>query len=264
MSSERFTPSARGRRSMRVSWVQIGIGVLLGTAGISALLAQTVDGLYIQAIKRRAAGLETDAAAFADHIKDRGDAFREDAFAVQEGGTDNMRRVAASDLPTAPKGAIDFDAIVLGAAANLNAKAGEAPQFIAFASLSMPPASLKQMVRDTAKAGGIVVFRGFPQNSMKAFSTELDKVVDARDFASIGIDPRLFRAFDVRAVPTYVAVSSNFDLCSGFHCTTPVPPYDRMIGNVTVRYALERFVEGDGPGARIATVALGSLERDRP
>jgi hypothetical protein len=36
------------------------------------------------------------------------------------------------------------------------------------------------------------------------------------DFANIGIDPRLFRAFDVQAVPTYVAVSSDFDLCAGF------------------------------------------------
>lgn len=249
---------------MNVSWMRIGIGVLLGTAGISALLAQTVDGIDIQAIKRRAAGLEADAAAFVDHIKDRGDAFREDALAVQDGGTDNMRGVAASDLPTGPNGAIDFDAIVSGAATNLNGKAGEAPQFIAFASLSMPPASLKQMVRDTAKAGGIVVFRGFPQNSMKAFSTELAKVVDDKDFASIGIDPRLFRAFDVQAVPTYVAVSSDFDPCSGFRCTTAVPPYDRMTGNVTVRYALERFVEGNGPGARIAAVALGSLEHGRP
>lgn len=249
---------------MRVSWARMGVGVLLGTAGITALLAQTIGGVDIQAIKRRGAGLEADAAAFVDHIKDRGDAFREDALAVQQGGTDAMRKIAATDIPHGPDGVIDFDAIVSGAAANLNGTTGEAPQFIAFASLSMPPASLKQMVRDTAKAGGIVVFRGFPRNSMKAFSTELAKVVDAQDFASIGIDPRLFRAFDVQEVPTYVAVSSDFDPCSGFHCTTPVPPYDRMTGNVTVRYALERFVEGNGPGARIAAVALGSLGQSRP
>jgi conjugal transfer pilus assembly protein TrbC len=148
---------------MSASWVRVGIGVLLGVGGISALLGQTVEGIDIQAIKRRAVGLEGDAAAIVDHVKDRGDAFREDALAVQDGGTENMRRIAASDLPTGPNGAIDFDAIIEGAAANLNGKAGEAPQFIAFASLSMPPASLKQMVHDTAKAGGIVVFRGVSQ-----------------------------------------------------------------------------------------------------
>jgi conjugal transfer pilus assembly protein TrbC len=120
------------------------------------------------------------------------------------------------------------------------------------------------MVHDTAKAGGIVVFRGFPNNSMKRFATELAKVVDANDFANIGVDPRLFRAFDVQAVPTYVAVSSDFDPCSGFHCTTPLPPYDRMTGNVNVRYALARFVDGNGPGARVAAVALSQMKRGRP
>lgn len=249
---------------MSASWVRVGIGVLLGVGGISALLGQTVEGIDIQAIKRRAGGLEADAVAFVDHVKDRGDAFRDDALAVQDGGTENMRRVATSDLPKGPNGAIDFDDIVKGAAANLNGKAGEAPQFIVFASLSMPPASLKQMVHDTAKAGGIVVFRGFPDNSMKRFAAELAKVVDTNDFAHIGVDPRLFRAFDVQAVPTYVAVSSDFDPCSGFHCITPVPPYDRMTGNVTVRYALGSFVDGNGPGARVAAVALSNMKRGRP
>jgi conjugal transfer pilus assembly protein TrbC len=82
--------------------------------------------------------------------------------------------------------------------------------------------------------------------------------------ASIGIDPRLFRAFDVQAVPTYVAVSSDFDLCAGFSCQTKVPPYDRMTGNVTVEYALSSFVDGRGPGARVAAVGLSNLKKARP
>ncbi|WP_257558525.1 type-F conjugative transfer system pilin assembly protein TrbC [Sphingobium sp. CFD-2] len=237
---------------------------MISAAGISALLAQTVEGIDIQAVKRRAAGLEADARAFVDHIKDRGDSFREEALSMEERVPHTLRQVAASDLPKGSAGAIDFDAIVSGAAANLDRKAGEAPQFIAFASLSMPPASLKQMVRDTARAGGIVVFRGFPNNSMKAFSVELAKFVDEQDFAAIGVDPRLFRAFDVQVVPTYVAVSSDFDPCAGFDCTTTLPPYDRMSGNVTVRHALGSFVDGNGPGARIAAVALANMKRDRP
>lgn len=248
---------------MSGTWARIGVGALLGTAGISALLAQTVNGLDVQAIKARAAELQSDAEAFVNHVKDRGDAFRDEALAVQQGGTENMRRVASSDLPKGPDGAIDFDAIVAGAATNLEGKPGEAPQFIAFASLSMPPASLKQMVHDVAEAGGIVVFRGFPNNSMKTFSTALANVVDASDLANIGIDPRLFRAFDVQAVPTYVAVSSDFDPCSGFHCVSAVPPYDRMTGNVTAQYALGSFVDGNGPGARVAAIALANMKRGR-
>lgn len=241
-----------------------GVTALLATAGVSALLAQTVDGLDVQAIKKRSADLAADAEAFVNHVKDRGDQFREEAVAVREAGTENMRQVAAKDLPQGPDGAIDFDEIVQGAAGNASVKSGEAPQFIVFASISMPPQSLKPLIRDTARAGGVVVFRGFPNNSMKEFATRLGQIVERQDeFANIGIDPRLFRAFNVQAVPTYVAVSSDFDLCAGFSCQTKVPPYDRLTGNVTVEYALNSFADGNGPGARVAAVGLSNMRAQR-
>lgn len=236
---------------------------LLCTAGLSTLLAQSVDGVDVQSVKKRAADLATEAQAFVEQVKDRGDRFREDAATVQTDGVENMRRVASTDLPKGPAGAVDFDEIVQGAAGNIGANGGEAPQFIVFASLSMPESSLRQLVRDTADAGGVVVFRGFPNNSAKHFVARLSKVVDQGQLASIGIDPRLFRAFEVQAVPTYVTVSSDFDLCAGFSCRTKLPPYDRMIGNVTVEYALTTFAEGNGPGARIAAVALSNMKRSR-
>lgn len=241
----------------------MGVLALVGTAGLSALLAQTVDGVDVQAVKQRSADLAAEAQAFVDQVKDRGDQFREEAAVVREAGTENMRQVAAKDLPKGPSGAVDFDEIVQGAAKNASAQGGEAPQFIVFASLSMPDATLKQLVRDTSSSGGVVVFRGFPNNSAKEFVSRLGKVVEKGQFASIGIDPRLFRAFAVQAVPTYVTVSSDFDLCAGFSCQTKVPPYDRMIGNVTVEYALSTFAEGSGPGARVAAVALSNMKRDR-
>lgn len=242
----------------------LSILALLGTAGMTALLAQTVDGVDVQAVKKRSADLAAEAQAFVDQVKDRGDRFREDAATTRDAGTENMRRVAAQSLPKGPAGPVDFDEIVQGAAKNTNANGGEAPQFIAFASLSMPDAALKQLVRDVASAGGVVVFRGFPNNSAKEFVARLSKVVDKGQLASIGIDPRLFRAFQVQAVPTYVSVSSDFDLCAGFSCTTKVPPFDRMIGNVTVEYALTTFAEGNGPGARVAAVALSNMKRTDP
>src|SRR3546814_8432960 len=85
---------------------------------------------------------------------------------------------------------------MLAASKELEASDKGAPQLIVFASLSMPEQSLKQLIRDTAKAGGTVVFNGFPGNSMKAFQQGIMKVVDNQDaYGSIGIDPRLFRAF---------------------------------------------------------------------
>ncbi|WP_337847851.1 type-F conjugative transfer system pilin assembly protein TrbC [Sphingomonas sp.] len=239
-----------------------GLAGLLAIAGVSALLAQTVDGIDVQAIKQRSADLQAEAQAFVDQVKDRGDAFREEATTVRDGGLENMQRVSKADLPKGPAGPVDFDEIVRGASSNATAGKGEAPQLIAFASLSMPPEALKQLIRDTARAGGVVVFRGFPNNSMKEFAGRLGKIVDRQDdFANIGIDPRLFRAFNVQAVPTYVAVSSDFDLCAGFSCQTNLPPFDRMIGNVTVEYALSSFVDGNGPGARVAAVGLANLRK---
>lgn len=244
-------------------YLHLGLVFLIATGALSAL-AQTIDSQDIAATKSRSEAMREDAEALSAEVKSRGDAFRKEAAELREGGVANMRKVAETDLPTGPKGAIDFDEIVEGAARNSAVPAGDAPQFIAFASLSMPPASLRRLIEDTSRAGGVVVFRGFPNNSAKEFVARLGKVVSKDQMASVGIDPRLFRAFGIQAVPTYVAVSSDFDVCAGFVCQTLVPPHDRLAGNVTVEYALSSFAQANGPGARIAQVALRNLDRSNP
>jgi conjugal transfer pilus assembly protein TrbC len=245
--------------------ILITCAALTGVVGVSALLAQTTDEIDVQAIKARAAAMAEDAETFVAHVKDRGDALREEATTTADGGRENLRRLSPTDLPVGPKGVFDFDELVAGAVGNIDAPRGQAPQFIAFASLSMPEESLKRMIADVSRAGGVVVFRGFPDNSMKAFQSAIARLVkDEADYASIGIDPRLFRAFEVQAVPTYIAVGSDFDLCEGFRCKTVVPPNDRLIGNVTVEHALTSFADGRGPGAAVAGVALANLRKARP
>jgi conjugal transfer pilus assembly protein TrbC len=241
--------------------ITIVIAAIAGLAGIQAI-AQTVDSLDLEAIKRRSAAMQGDANIFAEHVRNRGDAFREEAVAIQAKSSANLKSLAKADLPVNGDGAFDFDEIIKGASQNVSGTKGDAPQFIAFASLSMPPAALRQLIADTAKAGGVVVFRGFPNNSMKAFSAMLGKVVTDQDqLSNVGIDPRLFRAFNVEAVPTYVAVSTDFDLCSGLNCTTSVPTHDKITGNVSVRYVLDTFVAAHGPGAGVASVALRNLSK---
>jgi len=241
--------------------ITIVIAAIAGLAGIQAI-AQTVDGLDLEAIKRSSAAMQGDADIFAEHVRNRGDAFREETVAIQAKSSANLTSLAKADLPVNGDGAFDFDEIIKGASQNVAGTKGDAPQFIAFASLSMPPAALRQLIADTAKAGGVVVFRGFPNNSMKAFSAMLGKVVTDKDqLSNVGIDPRLFRAFNVEAVPTYVAVSTDFDLCSGVNCTTSVPTHDKITGNVSVRYVLDTFVAAHGPGAGVASVALRNLSK---
>lgn len=239
----------------------IVLAALTAGAGIQAV-AQDMQDLDIEAIKRRSAAMEEDAKAFADHVRNRSEQFRDDAAQLRDAAPATLAGVAKADLPTGPDGPIDFNEIIKGAGSNATASRGEAPQFIAFASLSMPPASLRQLIADVTKAGGIVVFRGFPNNSLKEFSARMTKVVGEGDkLTGVGIDPRLFRAFDIKAVPAYVAVSADFDLCSGFSCQNQLPPFDRMTGNVTTRYALETFAEGRGPGAAVSAIALSNLAK---
>ena len=157
---------------------------------------------------------------------------------------------------------VDLDDMLASADGAAKASRGTKPRFIAFASLSMPQASLKQMMRDVGGAGGIVVFRGFPNNSAKQFLAGAGKIVDKGvDLHGVGIDPRLFRAFGVAVVPTYVVASSDFQPCDGFHCQTALPPFDKLTGNVTAGYALATIAEGNGPGAAVARVYLAALHK---
>ena len=228
-----------------------------------AVLAQTVEGLDLDAIRARSAKSEQDATALVNEVERRGDAFRKDAQTVQAVALEQMRTIDKANLPRGPAGAVDFDEMIQAASANLKEAQGTAPQFMVFVSTSMPEQALKRIIADTSAAGGVVVFRGFPGNSGKAFIAALSKVVEKdQQFASIGIDPRLFRAFDVTAVPTMVVSSSDFTPCDGLTCKTTQPPFDRIEGNVTVRYALETFAGENGPGALVARTALANLGRN--
>ena len=223
-------------------------------------LAQSVDGIDVTAIGEKAEADAVDEQAFVDDILAR-------AEAVKGEGQEFVGEVEASmperigSLKVGSDGLVDFDEVLADAAA-LQETGDEAPRLIVFASLSMPEDSLKALIRDTGRAGGAVVFRGFPGNSMRAFQEGVMKVVENNDdYGNIGIDPRLFRAFDVRTVPTFVATSANFDPCDGFDCTTQLPPYDRMSGNVTLGYVLETFADGKGPGAQVSRVAKARLDK---
>ena len=125
----------------------------------------------------------------------------------------------------------------------------------------MPPAALRDLIGRVNAAGGVVALRGFPAGSAKVLTEALSKVaLDQDQLGSVGIDPRLFRAFNVTAVPTYVVASTDFDLCDGFDCQTQVPPHDRLSGNVTADFALETIARGGGPAARIASQYLARLK----
>lgn len=244
--------------------VELGVLMLLCTGSLGAAVtpagAQVVEGVDAGAARAKAKAQARDLESFTTEVMKRGEALRADAEATKAAGMANRARLGSVKTGGA-KGVFDFDAMIAGADKVAAGAKPSRPRFIAFASLSMPTASLKAMMRDVSKAGGVVVFRGLKNNSVKDFMAGLQPAVEkGQALDGIGIDPRLFRAFDVTAVPTYAVVSSDFDPCDGFHCTTQLPPFDRMTGNVTTEYALTTFARGQGPGAATARVYLGRLK----
>lgn len=258
----RSNPRAAKRLPLLLSAIS-----LLGVIDACALLivtpvgAQVVDGMDIQALRARAKAQGKDLEAFTAEIGKRGEALRKEAVQTRDQARANRAR--AGSLKTGgAKGVFDFDEMIAGADKAASGPKGERPKFIAFASLSMSSASLKAMFKDVTRAGGVVVFRGFKNGSVKEFMAGLAPTVEkGQKLDGVGIDPRLFRAFNVTQVPTYVVASGDFDPCDGFHCTTTLPPYDRLSGNVTTDYALTTFANGRGPGSAAAKVDLGRLRR---
>ena len=241
---------------------------ICASTGFAAAQSVNPDTLDIEAIRASAKAYSAEAEALAENVRARSEAVRNEARQTQDQARANRERYAqAVDQNTKDSKrdkVFDFDRMISDHARMAEADLGNAPRFIAFASLSMPPGSLKALVRDTAAAGGVTVLRGFPGGSAKQLTKMLTAMAsNGEQLSALGIDPRLFRAFDIKAAPSFVMASSDFTLCDGFDCKGAVPPHDRMTGNVSVEYALETFAGGAGPGSRLAALHLARLKEER-
>lgn len=238
--------------------------------GFAAASAQVHEPeLDLAAIRAKAKAQASDAEALAAEARRRAEQVTDQARQAAEGAADNGARYTAAAEASGGKPddsqAFDFDRMIADAGGMAEAELSGQPRLIAFASTSMPKAALVAMIADVGKAGGVVVLRGFPQGSTKRLTAALAPIAqESEAIEHVGIDPRLFRAFGVEAVPTYVVAASDFDLCDGFDCSANVPPHDRMSGNVTLAHVLETFAQGHGPGARIAAQHLARLHGKRP
>ena len=231
------------------------------SAALAQNAAQTVGGLDLRAVMARGAGQTKEAQSFVDGLTGKDAPYKVDAEDLQAKGQDALAKADRAALSTGAGGPVDFDELLKGAAANAATPMGEVPFFMVFASLSMPETALARLIADTSRAGGMVVFRGFPGGSASVFAAGLKRAVRSADEeAHIAIDPRLFRAFRVTAAPTFVVTGSPYELCDGLDCASTAPDHDRMTGNVTLAYALETFAARPGPGSGVARLALKRLE----
>ena len=131
------------------------------------------------------------------------------------------------------------------------------------ASFSMPKPSLRQMMAEARAFGVPVIFRGFVNNSVYDTQAALAETFGALDAAEgFSIDPTLFTRFQVTSVPQVIAVGATIDVCDTPGCSDdPVPPHDRVSGNVPLEFALH-LIAGQGEvGHETALQLLRERER---
>ena len=124
----------------------------------------------------------------------------------------------------------------------------DSPLLRVLVSFSMPPETLERLVNDAAIAELPLVLRGLVDGSMRLTAARI-RSIDPEAKASWLIDPRPFRALDAKAVPVFL-VSAGQQL-------------ETIRGDVSIEYAMRRFVDKGGAMGKAAALALQRLENDR-
>ena len=137
------------------------------------------------------------------------------------------------------------------------------PEIIVFMSLSVPGASLRQWSREAARIGAPLVLRGVAGGGLRATVKHIG--AHLAEGAGAAIDPRLFRLFEVKAVPAVAVVPGGVPPCESRGCSAdPAPAHDLVRGNIGLEAAL-RIVAGEGgPGRGTARRHLGKLRGKHP
>ena len=137
-------------------------------------------------------------------------------------------------------------------------------------STSMPQGMLNGYAQSAVWAGGVIAFRGVePGHDIPWFVTHvMHALVRPGASPSITLDPRVFSAYGVDAVPAIVySTAEPGTVCAKqvvktiqrpkkppleYHDCAPADPADywKMTGAVSVAYALRRFAEAGAPGAK--------------
>ena len=131
------------------------------------------------------------------------------------------------------------------------------------ASFSMPRPTLRVMMEEAQTIGVPVMFRGFLDNSVIETQAAISEVFgDDAEAVGFGIDPTLFTRFGVETVPQVIVAAEPLEVCESAGCESdPVPPHDRIAGNIPLQAALEIIARGDGDATQTAHEALERKDR---
>ena len=142
-------------------------------------------------------------------------------------------------------------------------RAGTA-EILVFTSLSVPASSWRQWAHEAARIGVPLVLRGVSEDGMRATVRQIGARLGGAE-AGVAIDPRLFRLFGVSRVPAVVVVPGGVPPCASRGCADdPVPPHDRVAGNIGLAAALEAVADEGAVGRETARGLLERLGRVQP
>ncbi|MDE0029364.1 MAG: type-F conjugative transfer system pilin assembly protein TrbC [Deltaproteobacteria bacterium] len=137
------------------------------------------------------------------------------------------------------------------------------PEVIVFMSLSAPAESWRQWSREAARIGAPLLLRGLAPDGFRATVKRVGAYLDRESGAAI--DPRLFRLFDITAVPAVAVVPGGVPPCESRACVSDAaPPHDRIAGNIGLEAALEAVAVEGGPGRATARRHLAALRGELP
>lgn len=108
--------------------------------------------------------------------------------------------------------------------------------FLIFTSFSIGEKNLESLIKLASEYNGAVILRGFKNGSVQDTAAFISNISSAKE--GVLIDPNLFKEYQITKVPTFILTKPCEGVIDGSNCKVI---YDKLVGNVSPRYALERF-----------------------
>jgi type-F conjugative transfer system pilin assembly protein TrbC len=127
-------------------------------------------------------------------------------------------------------------------------------EVLIFISSSMPKASLVQWFEEAKQLGAAIILTGFINNSLLETEAYFAPIFKEVEESGIEINPTLFDAYHITAVPAVVVTTGSLA------CNSIEPPsFDRVMGNTSLSAALKIIAEKGELGS-IAKQKLAQLK----
>lgn len=119
-----------------------------------------------------------------------------------------------------------------------------------FVSSSMGTELLKTYAKEARRYGGVLVFKGLPDNSWVKLNKTVMEIVGNEEGVGIQIDPEEFDRFNIKTIPAFVLIKeADWITGTSEEMAEDRVTYDKVTGNIGIETALRLFAEQGELGA---------------